>query len=264
MKQVTHINRIEWKWPGSSLTESTGLSLCNQTENAGYELERLHSEVTSLCSRIELLPCSTARDRLAQSGRTEWGLRRPLCGSPMSECAGLPNQSLLAEMAKRVANILRAVLSLQQSDEGAASIPLTQLAPHITRLPMPEDYALDELRGLTQSYLRQLIVSSWAPDTRWGGQTDTKVLLLLGHKCSYGVLVSGFMCVLQRTILKHSEVYSCSGQVCGSDAFYDQWTLFFLMNIVGHLRLNSNCLVRTLINRDRRLETAKWYISSLF
>ncbi|XP_011615072.2 nuclear pore complex protein Nup98-Nup96 isoform X2 [Takifugu rubripes] len=102
-----------------------------QTENAGYELERLHSEVTSLCSRIELLPCSTARDRLAQS-----------------------------EMAKRVANILRAVLSLQQSDEGAASIPLTQLAPHITRLPMPEDYALDELRGLTQSYLRQLIVSS--------------------------------------------------------------------------------------------------------
>eukprot|EP00066_Takifugu_rubripes_P030480 XP_011619746.1 PREDICTED: nuclear pore complex protein Nup98-Nup96-like [Takifugu rubripes] len=102
-----------------------------QTENAGYELERLHSEVTSLCSRIELLPCSTARDRLAQS-----------------------------EMAKRAANILRAVLSLQQSDEGAASIPLTQLAPHITRLPMPEDYALDELRGLTQSYLRQLIVSS--------------------------------------------------------------------------------------------------------
>ncbi|CAF97362.1 unnamed protein product, partial [Tetraodon nigroviridis] len=100
-----------------------------QTENTGYELERLHSEVTSLCSRIELLPCTTARDRLAQS-----------------------------EMAKRVANILRAVLSLQQGDVGATSVPLTQLAPHITRLPMPEDYTLDELRGLTQSYLQQLIV----------------------------------------------------------------------------------------------------------
>ncbi|XP_029303435.1 nuclear pore complex protein Nup98-Nup96 isoform X3 [Cottoperca gobio] len=103
-----------------------------QMESAGYELERLHSDVTSLCSRIELLPCSSARDRLAQS-----------------------------EMAKRVANILRVVLTLQQGDAASdpLSIPLAQLAPHITRLPMPEDYTLEELRGLTQSYLRQLIVS---------------------------------------------------------------------------------------------------------
>ncbi|XP_061596390.1 nuclear pore complex protein Nup98-Nup96 isoform X2 [Cololabis saira] len=104
-----------------------------QIESAGYELERLYTDVTSLCSRIELLPCSTARDRLAQS-----------------------------EMAKRVANILRVVLSLQQGDTAASdslSIPLAQLAPHISRLPMPEDYTLEELRGLTQSYLRQLIVS---------------------------------------------------------------------------------------------------------
>uniref|UniRef100_A0AAX7VLN0 Nuclear pore complex protein Nup98-Nup96 n=1 Tax=Astatotilapia calliptera TaxID=8154 RepID=A0AAX7VLN0_ASTCA len=102
-----------------------------QMENAGYELERLYTDVTSLCSRIELLPCRTAKDRLAQS-----------------------------EMAKRVANILRAVLSLQQGDTAdSLSIPLAQLAPHISRLPMPEDYTLEELRGLTQSYLRQLIVS---------------------------------------------------------------------------------------------------------
>uniref|UniRef100_A0A3P8S8C0 Nuclear pore complex protein Nup98-Nup96 n=1 Tax=Amphiprion percula TaxID=161767 RepID=A0A3P8S8C0_AMPPE len=103
-----------------------------QMETAGYELERLYTDVTSLCSRIELLPCSTARDRLAQS-----------------------------EMAKRVANILRVVLSLQQGDVASDSlgVPLAQLAPHISRLPMPEDYTLEELRGLTQSYLRQLIVS---------------------------------------------------------------------------------------------------------
>ncbi|XP_068187416.1 nuclear pore complex protein Nup98-Nup96 [Antennarius striatus] len=103
-----------------------------QMENTSYELERLYTDVTSLCSRIELLPCSTARDRLAQS-----------------------------EMAKRVANILRVVMSLQQGDAASDShsIPLAQLAPHITRLPMPEDYTLDELRGLTQSYLQQLIVS---------------------------------------------------------------------------------------------------------
>ncbi|XP_054610233.1 nuclear pore complex protein Nup98-Nup96 isoform X3 [Dunckerocampus dactyliophorus] len=103
-----------------------------QMENAGYELEHLHTKVTSLCSRIELLPCSGAKDRLAQS-----------------------------EMAKCVANILRVVLTLQQGDtpSRSLSVPLAQLAPHVTRLPMPEDYALEELRGLTQSYLRQLIVS---------------------------------------------------------------------------------------------------------
>ncbi|XP_045080240.1 nuclear pore complex protein Nup98-Nup96-like isoform X4 [Coregonus clupeaformis] len=105
------------------------LHAIQQMDSVGYELERLHTEVTSLCSRIELLPCSTAKDRLAQS-----------------------------EMAKRVANILRVVLSLQQGGEGGV-IPLSQLAPHIGRLPMPEDYAVEELRSLTQSYLRQLIVS---------------------------------------------------------------------------------------------------------
>ncbi|XP_061658475.1 nuclear pore complex protein Nup98-Nup96 isoform X2 [Syngnathoides biaculeatus] len=94
-----------------------------QAETGGYELERLHSQVTSLCGRIQLLPCRGARDHLAQS-----------------------------EMAKCVANFLRVVLSLQH---GPAPC---QLAPHITRLPMPEDYALEELRGLTASYLRQLTV----------------------------------------------------------------------------------------------------------
>ncbi|XP_051732984.1 nuclear pore complex protein Nup98-Nup96 isoform X1 [Ctenopharyngodon idella] len=104
-----------------------------QTESPGYELERLHTEVTSLCGRIELLPCSKAKDRLAQS-----------------------------EMAKRVANILRVVLSLQQGGEGTPDprhIPLCQLAPHIGRLPMPEDYALEELRSLTQSYLQEYVIS---------------------------------------------------------------------------------------------------------
>lgn len=63
-------------------------------------------------------------------------------------------------MAKRISNILRVVLSLQQGDAASDSlgVPLAQLALHVTRLPMPEDYALEELRGLTQMYLRQVIV----------------------------------------------------------------------------------------------------------
>lgn len=109
------------------------LKTIQKADSPGFQLERLHNNVTSLCSRIELLPCFKAKDRLAQS-----------------------------EMAKRLANILRAVLSLQQGGEGAPDprrIPLCHLAPHIGRLPMPEDYALEELRSLTQSYLREYVVS---------------------------------------------------------------------------------------------------------
>ncbi|XP_029457822.1 nuclear pore complex protein Nup98-Nup96 isoform X2 [Rhinatrema bivittatum] len=113
------------------------LARIQQEDCSGYEMERLHTKVTSLCSRIEQIECHNAKDRLAQS-----------------------------DMAKRVANILRAVLSFQHSPEPISDsapdvrVPLRLLAPHIGRLPMPEDYALEELRSLTQSYLKELTVGS--------------------------------------------------------------------------------------------------------
>ncbi|KAM9247526.1 nuclear pore complex protein Nup98-Nup96 isoform 2-T2 [Leptosomus discolor] len=114
------------------------LDRIQQLECSTYELERLHTKVTSLCNRIEQLRCHSAKDRLAQS-----------------------------DMAKRVANLLRVVLSLQHAPEPLADstpdlqrVPLRLLAPHVGRLPMPEDYALEELRSLTQSYLRELAVAT--------------------------------------------------------------------------------------------------------
>ncbi|XP_005380089.1 PREDICTED: nuclear pore complex protein Nup98-Nup96 isoform X2 [Chinchilla lanigera] len=109
-----------------------------QEEWSGYELEQLNTKVTSLCSRIEQIQCYNAKDRLAQS-----------------------------DMAKRVANLLRVVLSLRHAPDATLdttpdpqSVPLRLLAPHIGRLPMPEDYALEEMSSLTQSYLRELTVGS--------------------------------------------------------------------------------------------------------
>uniref|UniRef100_A0A2K6BHK7 Nuclear pore complex protein Nup98-Nup96 n=1 Tax=Macaca nemestrina TaxID=9545 RepID=A0A2K6BHK7_MACNE len=109
-----------------------------QVDCSGYDLEQLHIKVTSLCSRIEQIQCYNAKDRLAQS-----------------------------DMAKRVANLLRVVLSLHHAPDRTSDstpdpqrVPLRLLAPHIGRLPMPEDYAMDELRSLTQSYLRELAVGS--------------------------------------------------------------------------------------------------------
>ncbi|KAM6342136.1 nuclear pore complex protein Nup98-Nup96 isoform 2-T3 [Podargus strigoides] len=114
------------------------LDRIRQLDCSTFELERLHTKVTSLCNRIEQVQCHSAKDRLAQS-----------------------------DMAKRIANLLRVVLSLQHTPEPLSHptpdlqrVPLRLLAPHIGRLPMPEDYALEELRSLTQSYLRELTVAT--------------------------------------------------------------------------------------------------------
>ncbi|KAJ7428440.1 hypothetical protein BTVI_00602 [Pitangus sulphuratus] len=45
------------------------LDRIQQLDCSTYELERLHTKVTSLCNRIEQLQCHNAKDRLAQSGR---------------------------------------------------------------------------------------------------------------------------------------------------------------------------------------------------
>lgn len=145
-------------------------------DSPGGELERLHADVTSLCGRIERLPCFKAKDRLAQSGQCVCKIDPPPQGDMLSFLGdGLITFSKWnvfyddsfcsasrPEMAKCLANILRVVLSLQQGGEGTPDprhIPLCHLAPHIGRLPMPEDYALEELRSLTQSYLREYVVS---------------------------------------------------------------------------------------------------------
>lgn len=139
---------------------------------SGYELEQLHTKVTSLCNRIEQIQCYNAKDRLAQSGKLLTSPHfQPTCPSGpqfptfLSFLVLTPFFSL--DMAKRVANLLRVVLSLQHAPDATSDstpdpqrVPLRLLAPHIGRLPMPEDYALEELRSLTQSYLRELTVGS--------------------------------------------------------------------------------------------------------
>uniref|UniRef100_A0A8C0K6D5 Nuclear pore complex protein Nup98-Nup96 n=1 Tax=Canis lupus dingo TaxID=286419 RepID=A0A8C0K6D5_CANLU len=109
-----------------------------QVDCSVYELEQLHAKVISLCNRIQQMQCYNAKDLLAQS-----------------------------DMAKQAANLLRVVWSLQRAPDTTSDstpdpqrVPLGLLAPHIGQLPMPEDYALEELRGLTQSYLRELTVGS--------------------------------------------------------------------------------------------------------
>ncbi len=81
--------------------------------------------MTSICCRVSSLPAETAKERLCQS-----------------------------EIAKKVAHLMRALLGLDSSSGMGAS---TELAQHLSDLPMPDDYALQELRALTRSFMMEKI-----------------------------------------------------------------------------------------------------------
>jgi len=101
-----------------------------------YEFERLKPLVTSLCRQIGNVPVHTSKQRLAQS-----------------------------EIAKQAAHYMRAVYSFEAlADSLSAGGPGTgstarQLAESLSNLALPEDYALQELRNLTRSYLSEIMES---------------------------------------------------------------------------------------------------------
>ena len=97
-----------------------------QNKPSGYEIESLVHSVTTLCSKVGNLQCCNSKERLCQS-----------------------------QMSKTTAYLLRTLLQLQAGGT-ADYLPLRQLAPHISQLPMPEDYRLQELRALTRSYLMEM------------------------------------------------------------------------------------------------------------
>lgn len=110
-----------------SIERAVAALLASRDEAAvQYELERLRPGVSALCRSVATVPAASARERLAQS-----------------------------EIAKKVAHLMRAVHCVF---EGASASGATarQLAEHLSSLPLPEDYALQELRSLTRSYMREI------------------------------------------------------------------------------------------------------------
>ncbi len=105
--------------------------LGGEEDDLGYEIERLRPKVTGLCSRVSSLPSATAKERLCRS-----------------------------EIAKQVAHLMRALLKLDGGAERAGKARV--LAQHLSDLPLPDDYNLQELRALTKNYLLENVVSGSA------------------------------------------------------------------------------------------------------
>ncbi|XP_022797911.1 nuclear pore complex protein Nup98-Nup96-like [Stylophora pistillata] len=94
-----------------------------------YDWEGIYAEVVSLCTRINSLSSDTPKDMLCQY-----------------------------DMAKMCANFLKIVMKelTDLTDEGEALLPTHVLVPHLTKLPMPEDCTLEELRQLIPNYIQEI------------------------------------------------------------------------------------------------------------
>ncbi|XP_050416506.2 nuclear pore complex protein Nup98-Nup96 isoform X1 [Patella vulgata] len=102
------------------------LEQLKQDEQSICDLDKLQLDVQSLCVRVGGLNCRNARDKLCQ-----------------------------CEMAKKSANLLRTLVTLQDPT-GIKSF--STLAPYICKLPLPEDDCLLEVSELTQDYLREKMI----------------------------------------------------------------------------------------------------------
>ncbi|XP_069679986.1 nuclear pore complex protein Nup98-Nup96 isoform X2 [Periplaneta americana] len=118
-------NRGQLLWDYLKIVAEVETLLANQDLAAGYQLEKLQPQLSGLCARINMLPCPTAMDRLCQS-----------------------------EIAKRTVHVVRNMLLLQKGEEGVSPRVLAHL---VTQLPLPEDYAQQELRQVVSSCVAEFI-----------------------------------------------------------------------------------------------------------
>lgn len=96
-------------------TEVKQLLSVESCADIAYKLELLQPQLISLCTKIAVFPCPTTKHRLCQ-----------------------------AEMAKRTLQLATSLLMLQSKEDNASGF-LVQL---ISQLPLPEDYAQQELRPI--------------------------------------------------------------------------------------------------------------------
>ncbi|XP_034945165.1 nuclear pore complex protein Nup98-Nup96 [Chelonus insularis] len=91
----------------------------------GYKLELLQPQLNSLCAKINQFPCPTAKLRLCQ-----------------------------AEIAKRTIHLAKGILLLQPHEEKSAAKVIARL---VSQLPLPEDYAQQELRPIVNMCANEII-----------------------------------------------------------------------------------------------------------
>ncbi|KAK6637009.1 hypothetical protein RUM43_010680 [Polyplax serrata] len=115
----------EWFYLGQLLWDYLEVNRVVQQallEQDTYELESRQTQISSVCARIVRWPCPTVKDRLCQ-----------------------------AEIAKRMAHIYCNVIQLQVK-KNQTEVNGVQVTNVISKLPLPEDYLMEELRYVKEVF----------------------------------------------------------------------------------------------------------------
>ncbi|XP_026470889.1 nuclear pore complex protein Nup98-Nup96-like [Ctenocephalides felis] len=104
-------------WDFLDLESEVQGMLSEEIENLGYHMEILQPRLSSLCSRVILLPCPTSKHRLCQS-----------------------------EISKKIIGIVRGIVMQANQADSRAILKV------ISQLPMPEDYSQHELRSMIDNF----------------------------------------------------------------------------------------------------------------
>ncbi|XP_025995170.1 nuclear pore complex protein Nup98-Nup96 isoform X2 [Solenopsis invicta] len=121
----SHQGQLLWEY--MEITSEIQSLLKSDPDYCGltYQLEALKPRLTDLCHKIDQFPCPTAKHRLCQ-----------------------------AEIAKRTLHLARNLLLLQKNEQRSVTKLLVRL---ISQLPLPEDYAQQELRPIVNMRVAEVI-----------------------------------------------------------------------------------------------------------
>ncbi|XP_012217704.1 nuclear pore complex protein Nup98-Nup96 isoform X3 [Linepithema humile] len=121
----THQGQLLWEY--MEITSEIENLLKSASDYCGitYQLEALKPRLTSLCYKIDQFPCPTAKHRLCQ-----------------------------AEIAKRTLHLTRNLMLLEKNEKKSVTKLLVRL---ISQLPLPEDYAQQELRPIVNMRVTEVV-----------------------------------------------------------------------------------------------------------
>lgn len=147
----THQGQLLWEYMEITSEIQNLLKSASDYRGITYQLEALKPRLTNLCQKIDQFPCPTAKHRCASSRCTSFYERLP-----SRICANLRFSYLFrlcqAEIAKRTLHLARNLLLLQKNER--RSELLVRL---ISQLPLPEDYAQQELRPVVNMRVTEVM-----------------------------------------------------------------------------------------------------------
>lgn len=115
-----------------------------------YQLETLKPRLTNLCHKIDQFPCLTAKHKydkyiLLQAVTSLYCVLRNFFRI---------SRLCQAEIAKRTLHLARNMLLLQKNEQRSVTKLLVRL---ISQLPLPEDYAQQELRPIVNMHVTEVM-----------------------------------------------------------------------------------------------------------